>query len=493
MTPDDLALLSCTEQARLIKSREISPVDLIKVSLDRIDRYDSILNAWITVDASRALAKAREAEAQIAAGDYRGPLHGLPYGVKDQMHALGFPTTLGTRVLDEHEMVAPCDASVVRRLNDAGAILLGKQNMHEWGKGGTIDFPYGTPKNPWDPAYDASSSSTGSGIALAAGQCSFSIGEDTGGSVRGPASYNGVAGLRPTFGRVSRHGGVMAGYTSDTFGPLARSVEDIAMIMEVISGHDPNDLLSSPRPVPRYRELLNGDLRGLKLAIVREIAYGESVDPDVLRSFEAAVEVLRGQGATIEEISLPWAKWSVPLQMLSTDADVASWFLATYLRDRYDRFDAGTRTRLAAASLIPASVYNRAMRARSLVRAQVLEAMRHYDALITPTNVMPPKRLEDAREKVEDRADVVPRLIQRRIAHYPFSLANVPALSVPAGFSQAGLPLGLQIASRPFGEATVFQVAHGFQQATQWHKIHPDLDKTLGARPPNSCDSTQEK
>jgi aspartyl-tRNA(Asn)/glutamyl-tRNA(Gln) amidotransferase subunit A len=479
MASSDLSYMTCLQQARLIKARELSPVELMKISLERIDRYEPTLKAWITVNGDQALEKAREAEREISAGKYRGPLHGLPYGVKDQMHALGFPTTLGTRVLDEHEMVAPHDATVIKRLADAGAILVGKQNQHEWGKGGTIDFPYGQPRNPWNPAYDASSSSTGSGIAPAAGQCSFSIGEDTGGSVRGPASCNGIVGLRPTFGRVSRHGGVMAGYTSDTFGPLARSVEDVAVIMEVIGGHDPNDPLCSPRRVPRYTEQLDGDLRGMKLAVVREIAYGDGVDPEVVSAFDAAVEVLREQGATIEEISLPWAKWAVPLQMLSTDADVASWFLANYLRDRYHRFDVGTRTRLAASSLIPASVYNRAMRARTVVRAQVLDAMRRYDALLTPTNVTPPRRIEAAQEKIGERGDVIPKLIKRRIAHYPFSLANVPALSVPSGFSRDGLPLALQIASRPFGEGTVFQVGYAYQQATEWHQRHPDLQKTL--------------
>jgi aspartyl-tRNA(Asn)/glutamyl-tRNA(Gln) amidotransferase subunit A len=483
MASDDIVYLSAAEQARLIARRELSPVELMQASLARIDRHDGTLRAWITVDAERALAQARAAETEIAAGKYRGPLHGLPFGVKDQMHALGFPTTLGTRVLDEHETVPPFDATVIKRLAEAGAILVGKQNQHEWGKGGTITFPFGQPRNPWHPDYDASSSSTGSGIATAAGQCSFSIGEDTGGSVRGPASCNGVVGLRPTFGRVSRHGGVMEGYSSDTFGPLARTVEDVALIMEAISGHDPDDVLCSPRPVPRFAAQLAqegaADLRGLKLAVVREIAQADGVDPEVTAGFEASLDALRRLGATIEEVSLPFAKWAVPLQMLTTDADVASWFLANHLKTRYERFDEGTRTRLAASALIPASVYNRAMRARTIVRAQVLDAMRRYDALLTPTNVTPPRLIEAAQEKLGSGDDVVPRLIRRRIAHYPFSLSNVPAMSVPNGFSKAGLPMALQIASRPFGEATVFKVGHAYQQATDWHRRHPDLARTL--------------
>jgi aspartyl-tRNA(Asn)/glutamyl-tRNA(Gln) amidotransferase subunit A len=475
----DLVNMSAAQQSAAIKKREISPVDLVRASLDRIERYDGKLRAWISVDAERAMRLAKQAEDEIVHGHYRGPMHGLPYGVKDQMHALGFKTSLGTRVLDESEMGAPYDATLVKRLSDAGAILLGKQNLHEWGKGGTIDFPYGQPRNPWNPAHDASSSSTGSGIAPAAGMCSFSIGEDTGGSVRGPASCNGVVGLRPTFGRVSRHGGVMAGYTSDTFGPLARTVTDIALVMQAISGHDPADVLSSPRPVPDFTRDLSSDLKGMKLGIVREIAYSEWTHPEVLAAFEAALDVLRQRGAVIEEISLPLVKWAVPLQMLTTDADVASWFLANYLRDRYDRFDEGTRSRLVTSCLIPAATYSRAMRARTVVRAQVLEAMRKYDALLTPTNLTPPRLIEEAQENVSDSGDVLPKLIKRRIAHYPFSLSNVPALSVPCGFSKAGLPLALQIASRPFGEPTAFKVAHAYEQATEWHKRHPDLEKTL--------------
>lgn len=477
---NQLHYLSATEQARLIQSRDLSPVELLEACLERVERYDDTLRAWITVDREYAMRQARQAEQEIAKGHYRGPLHGLPYGVKDQMHTLGLPTTLGTKVLDPEEMQPPCDATIITRLRGAGAVLIGKQNLHEFGKGGTIEFPYGQPRNPWNPAHTASSSSTGSGSATAAGQCSFSIGEDTGGSVRGPASCNGVVGLRPTHGRVSRHGGVMAAYTSDTFGPLTRSVEDCATVLQAIAGHDPKDPLCVPREVPNFSAQLGNDLKGLKLAVVTEIAWGETTHPDVREAMVQAIQALRDQGAVVEEVSLPLVKWAVPLQLLSADADVGAYFLANYLRDRYHRFDAGTRTRLAAASLIPASVYNRAMRARVLVRRQVLDALHRYDALITPTNVTPPKRIEDSQERVDGgHQDVVARLIERRICHYPFSLSNVPALSVPAGFSREGLPLALQIAGRPFGEPTVFRIGHAYQQVTEWHRQHPDLDTTL--------------
>lgn len=475
----DLVTMSGAEQARLIRTRDLSPVDLVRASLDRIERHDGRLRAWITVDPDRAVAAAKRAEAEIGRGLYRGPLHGLPYGVKDQMHALGFPTTLGTRVLDAHETVAPHDAAVVERLEAAGAILIGKQNLHEFGKGGTLDFPFGQPRNPWHPDYSASSSSTGSGIAPAAGMCTFSIGEDTGGSIRGPASCNGVVGLRPTYGRVSRFGGVMHAYTSDTLGPLARTVEDAALVLQAIAGHDPRDALSSMRPVPDYAAGLDHGLRGRRLGIVREMAWGPGTSDEVKAAFSTALDVLRSQGAAIEEVSLPLARHAVVLQLLTANADVASWFLANYLCDRYDRFDAGTRTRLATAALIPASAYNRAMRARTLVRAQVLGALGQVDALVCPTNVTAPKLIEAMQERVSDEAEVMPRLIERRISLYPFSLSNVPAISVPCGLSGAGLPIGLQFAAKPFDEAGLFAIAHAYERAAGFHLRVPDLDRTL--------------
>lgn len=476
---DQLTALSGREQADLLWSGKISPVDLVKAYLDRIDKWDGILRAWITVDGEKAIAAAKVAERDIAAGQYRGPLHGIPYGVKDQMHALGFPTTLATKALDPHEMVAPCNAAVIERLEAAGAILLGKQNLHEFGKGGTIDFAYGQPRNPWNPAYSASSSSTGSGIAPSARMCTFSLGEDTGGSVRGPAALNGIVGLRPTYGRVSRYGAVMEAYTSDTIGPLARTVGDIAQVMEVISGQDARDPLSSRRAVDAYAAGLDRPIKGLRLAVVREIAWGPGTTDEVRTLFAAALDVLRGLGAQIEEVSLPLAAYAVPLQLLSTDADVAAYFVRNYLRDRYERFDVGTRTRLAASSLIPATVYNRAMRARVLVRRQVLEATKEFDALVCPTMVRATKPIEDEQEKVESSDEAVVRLMERRIGVYPFSLANVPAISLPMGFAPNGLPLAIQFAAKPFDEATLLNVAHAYERAAGWWQHLPVLEQTL--------------
>ena len=476
MSSEELAFLSVAEQGRLIRDRKVSPVELVQTCLDRIERYDGVLRAYITVCAEQALASARQVEREIAGGDYKGPLHGIPYGVKDQLCTRGIGTTVGSKIMADY--VPDFDAAVVTRMNAAGAILIGKENLHEFGKGGTNVFFHGQPRNPWNPARNAGSSSSGSGIAPAAGLCSGSLGEDTGGSVRGPASANGVVGLRPTFGRVSRYGGVMHGWTADTIGPITRTVEDNAVFLSAIAGHDARDHLTSKRAVPDYTGALSGDLKGVKLAVVHEMAWADGVHPEVRTAFERALLVLKELGAQISDLSLPWAKHAIPLNMLTSDADVASMFVPL-LRMRWQDFDVGTRTRMATAALVPAAVYSRAMRARAVVRAQILAAFERCDALISPTHLSPPALIEDAREKVESRVDVAQRLILRRITTHPYGTANVPALALPMGFTQNGLPLSLQIAARPFAEQTVYRVGHAYERATSWHRQHPDLERSL--------------
>ncbi|MGQ0522161.1 MAG: amidase, partial [Betaproteobacteria bacterium] len=478
MADTDLAFLSVARQAQLIRERAISPRELVALYLQRIERYDPVLRAYITVCAEQALADAAQAEREIAAGSSRGPLHGIPFGVKDQLCTRGIRTTVGSKIMADH--VPDYDATVVRRLKRAGAILIGKENLHEFGKGGTNFFPYGQPRNPWDLARNPGSSSSGSGIAPAAGLCSGSLGEDTGGSVRGPAAACGVVGLRPTFGRVSRHGGVMHGWTADTIGPVTRTVEDNALFLRVIAGHDDNDALSSPRPVPDYTAALDSGIRGLRLAVVTEMAYCEGVHPEVRAAFEAALAVLRELGAQVSEVSLPWAKHAIALNMMTSDADVASMFLPL-LRTRWSEFDVGTRTRMATAAMVPAAIYSRAMRARAVVRAQILEALIRHDALLCPTSLRPPALIDDAREQVESKADIAQRLILRRITTHPFGTANVPTLALPMGYTRDRRPLSLQIAARPFAEETVYRVGHAYEWATPWHTQIPDLDRTLKA------------
>jgi len=473
---DDFVFLSAARQGALIRQRKLSPVDLVRACIARIERYDPVLRAYITLCAESAMAEARRAEQDVMAGNYRGPLHGIPFGVKDQLCTRGIRTTLGSKIKADY--VPDTDATVITRLKTAGAILIGKENLHEFGKGGTNVFPFGQPRNPWNPDRTPSSSSSGSGIAPAAGFSSGSLGEDTGGSIRGPAAANGIVGLRPTFGRVSRCGGVMYAWTGDTIGPLTRTVEDNALFLKVIAGHDAEDPLSSKRPVPDYPAALGTDLKGLRLAVVKEMAWPQGVHPEVRQAFEQALDVLRNLGAELGEVSLPWAKHAIPLSMLTSDADVASMYLPL-LRTRWHDFDVGTRTRMAAAALVPAAVYSRAMRARAVVRRQILDALNRYDALLSPTNLKPPALIDDAREKVESKADIEQRLILRRISTHPFGVANTPTLALPMGFTGDDLPLSLQIAGRPFAEETIYRIGHAFEKATPWHARHPDLECTL--------------
>jgi aspartyl-tRNA(Asn)/glutamyl-tRNA(Gln) amidotransferase subunit A len=487
---DELAYSSLARQARLIETRELSPVDLVGLYLRRIERFDPHLNSYITVCADAALARARQAEAEIAAGKYLGPLHGIPYGVKDQFNTKGILTTLGSSILADN--VPDHDATVIERMDGAGAILLGKQNMHEFGKGSTNRFHFGQPRNPWNLAYHASASSSGSGSGPAAGLCSGALGEDTGGSVRGPAWANGIVGLRPTYGRVSRFGAVMYAYSQDTIGPLARTVEDCAILLQAIAGHDPKDPLSATREVPDYLSALTGGLRGLRIAVVSEMTWMDNTHEEVADAVKDAIEVLASLGAKVTEVSLPLVKYAVPLQMLTSDADGAGVFLHKWLRARWSDFDKGTRRRAAAAALVPAAVYSRAMRARALVRGQILDAFADFDALISPTNPAPLKRIEEAREVVETPADMVKNVLStERLCNVPYSIANVPAIAVPIGFSSSGLPLSLQIAARPFDEETVFRIAHAYERATGWHEMHPDLEQTV-ARAPISADLAGE-
>jgi Asp-tRNA(Asn)/Glu-tRNA(Gln) amidotransferase A subunit family amidase len=479
MSDNALAYMSIAEQAALVEKKEISPVDVVDEYIARIEKWDRALHSWITVCADRARRQAKQAEAEIMKGRYRGPLHGIPYGVKDQITTGDVPTTMASII--QPDFGEGMTATVVRKLEDAGAILIGKNNLHEFGKGSSVAFHFGEPRNPWNTDYEASHSSTGSGVSVAAGLASFSLGEDTGGSIRGPAWANGVVGIRPTFGRVSRYGGIMYAWAQDTIGPLTRTVADNALVLQAIAGHDPNDSLSTSRPVPDYAARFTPDLKGVRLGLVREMSIGQQLHPDVAAMLEKALAVLKSLGASIEEVSMPRAKYSVPLQFLTADVDVAAVFVRKWLRKHWNSFDVGTRTRVAAAALVPATVYARAMRARVLVRREVLAVAGKYDALVSLINFVPPLKREQSVEKIDTKEDVASRMFKsRRVCTYPFSLANVPALSVPSGFTAENVPMSIQIAARPFDEAMVYRVARAYEQATGWHRRHPDLERTVG-------------
>ena len=467
---DDILYMSAAGQATLIRDRKISPVEIVQAYLERIDRLDGRLHAYITVTRELALAAARMAEAAVMRGVPLGPMHGVTFAVKDQFNTRGVLTTAGSRLLADN--VPAEDATVVARLMGAGGILLGKLNLTEFALGGTIRYPFGQPRNPWNTDHDTGGSSAGSGAATAAALCAVSLGEDTGGSVRSPASWCGVAGHRPTWGLVSRAGCVPLAWSLDAPGPLGRTVEDCALVLEIIAGNDPNDPLTTRRPTPDYRAALTGDVRGLRVGVIRELTLGNETDPETRDGVLAATKVLAGLGAVVEEVSLPLVPRAGAAFMALCDSEGAARHLAT-LRSRGADYDEGTRRRLITAALLPAALVHKAQQARAKIRAQIHEALRRFDVLAAPCAPRPAPTIASYTAPITSKAQAITHFFTRRSFPTPASLAGTPALAVPCGFSKAGLPLSLQIIGRRFEDATVLRVGHAYEQATTWHTRRP--------------------
>jgi aspartyl-tRNA(Asn)/glutamyl-tRNA(Gln) amidotransferase subunit A len=469
---EDAVHLSAARQAALIRAKELSPVELVQAYLDRIDRLDGRLHAYITVTRETALAMARMAEAAVLRGLPLGPLHGVTFAVKDQFDTRGVRTTAGSRLLADN--VPDADATVVSRLSAAGGILLGKLNLTEFALGGTIRYPFGQPRNPWNTDHDTGGSSAGSGSATAAALCAVSLGEDTGGSVRSPASWCGVAGHRPTWGLVSRHGCIPLAWSLDAPGPLGRTVEDCALVLGIIAGHDPSDPLTTRRPTPDYRAVLTGDVRGLRVGVIRELTLGDDTDRETRDGVLAATKVLAGLGAVVEDVSLPLVPRAGAAFMAICDSEGAARHLQA-LRTRGADYDEGTRRRLLTAALLPAGLVHKAQQARAAIRAQILGALAGHDVLVAPTSPRPAPTIANYTAPITSKAQAITHFFTRRSFPTPASLAGVPAMAVPCGFSAAGLPLSLQIIGRRFEDATVLRVGHAYEQATEWHRRRPSL------------------
>lgn len=469
---DDLAFSSVVELAGLVRARRVSPVELAQAYLARVERLDAKLGAYITVLPEAALAAARQAEAAVMRGGPLGPLHGVPYAVKDQFDTAGVRTTVGSRLLEHH--VPTEDATVIARLRAAGGVLLGKLNLTEFALGGTRRFPFGQPRNPWNPDRDPGGSSSGSGIAVAAALCAASLGEDTGGSVRSPASWCGVVGLRPTWGRVSRHGSFPLSWSMDTAGPLARTVADTALMLRVIAGFDPRDPLTSRRPVPDYSAGLGNGARGLRIGIIRDLTFGAETDAEVREAVSAAARCLEGLGAAVEETSLPLVRLAGAIFMALADADGAG-VHHRWLRTRPMDYDEGTRRRLLTASLIPAAAGQQAARARALLRAQLHGALARHDLLLCPTAHQAAPPIAAGQALITSREEVAGRFFTRRSYVTPAALAGTPAIALPCGFTRAGLPISLQLIGRRFDEPTLLRAACAYEQANDWARRRPPL------------------
>ena len=465
----DPTTLPVTELSRLILSRELSPVELVNAYLARISRLNGQVNAYITVMEEEALEQARRAEEALSRGEPVGKLHGIPMAVKDQLHARGVVTTGGSTILKE---IAAEDSTVVARLREAGAILLGKLNLSEFALGGTLVHPFGTPRNPWNLDHQPGVSSSGSGIAVALSLCAAAIGEDTGGSVRIPAAWCGVTGLRPTWSRVSRYGMLGLSWSMDQAGPMTKTAEDCALVFQAIAGHDPKDPNTSREPVQEFRP--DGSLKGVRVGVIREAMQGEPLDPEVKDAVERSVTIMEAAGADVSEASMPLFPDCGVISAAITDAEGA-YVHRDLIREHADEYDVASRRRLQAASLVPAQLYQKAQRFRVLVRRQTMAALEHADVLIAPGSHGPAPKIETA-TGLDSKADVLRKFYGFRGPTGPFNLAAVPAVSVPCGFSSAGLPLAVQLAGRPFDEESLLRVAYAYQQRTDWHTRTPPLD-----------------
>ena len=466
MTDSELHRLTIAEAASLIESRGLSPVELTRAYLDRIERLNDRLGAYISVMADTALAQASRAESEIAGGNYRGKMHGIPVAIKDIIYTKGVLTSAGSRVLADH--IPDYDSTIVERLDAAGAILLGKLNLSEFAIGGTIDHPFGTPRNPWDTGRSAGGSSSGSAVAVAGKLCAGALGSDTGGSIRGPSAFCGIVGLRPTYGRVTRHGVIPMSWSLDTVGPMTHTVEDCAIMLQAIAGHDERDSSSAREPTPDYSESFGDWPSGARVALPREAMDFDGLNGEVRNSVASAADQLAEIGADVEHADLPMLAHSGAVFLATADVDAAT-FHMDWLKSRADLYDWNTRTRLESAAITPSPVYLRGLRARTLIREEMMSTLEDYDFIVMPAS--PTAAPPIARSTGSPGGYYQGRLdLARRRYTSPAALAGLPAISVPCGFTESGLPIGLQIIGRPFSEPDLFRIARAYEQAADWRE-----------------------
>ena len=475
----DPEVLTIAEAARHIEAGEVSPVELTRAYLERIDRLDPELNTFVTVTREHALVDAGRAEADIAAGRYRGALHGIPVSIKDSLATTGVRTTAGAKHLSD--WIPDEDATVVARLKEAGAVILGKTNMHEWAAGCTTINPYyGTTRNPWDRNRVSGGSSGGSAASVAACLALGSIGTDNAGSVRNPASLCGVVGLKASYGRVSRVGGVAGtgGYSTDHFGVLTRTVRDSAMMLQAIAGPDAKDPLSSDAPVPDFGALLGEGVSGLKVGIIRDYFDDLAVD-EVKEVVADAVKLLESLGMSVQELSVPYMEHVPMVQLVTARAENLS-PAEPFLRTRPRDYSPGLMNRQILALTLPAHAYVTAQRVRRLICEAFDRAFEQVDVIVSPAVSMPAETIEECEQGyVETAGGRIPlsdgRGTRGTLCTIPFNVTGAPAVSVPCGFSSQGLPIGLQIAAPHFQEPALLKVAHAYEQAAGWHGRRPPV------------------
>ena len=457
--------------AKAIRKKEISPLEVTRAFLERIENHDPKINAFITLLTREALRAAQQAEKDLVRGKYRGPLHGMPFAAKDLFFTKGIRTTCGSKILAD--FVPRYDAAVIEKLFSAGAILLGKLNMHEFAYGTTSVNPhYGAVRNPWNRERITGGSSGGSAAALACSFAPLTLGTDTGGSIRIPAALCGIAGLKPTYGRISRYGVYPLCWSLDHPGPMAKSVADLAMAMNTLAGHDPRDPATPQVPVPNYTQALVKDLEGVRLG-VPDRYYFDRLDGEVHAAVKKAIRDLKGLGAKVQPISLPHLHEASTAAFIALIAEGAAvlekWHLA-----RSEDLGEDVRSRLNLGAAIKATQYLKAQRVRRKVREIFMDAFQKVDALVTPQlPITAPKIGQSSVPLGKGKESVVGALTRfTRI----YNLIGIPSLCLPCGFSSSGMPIGLQIAAKPFAEETVLKVGHAYEINTPWKNRHPSLE-----------------
>lgn len=469
MSADELCWLEIAELAPRLRDRQISPVEVTDAYLARIERLNPQLNSYIRVLSDEARRAAAAAEREIAQGQYRGALHGVPIGIKDLFDLQGVPTTMGSKILADN--VATTDATVTRRLKEAGAVILGKHNLHEFAFGTTSENPhYGIARNPWNLDRVPGGSSGGTAAAVAAGLCAAGIGSDTGASIRLPASYCGVVGLKPTYGRVSRAGALPLAWSLDHVGPLARSVADCALVLQAIAGPDPRDPSTLALTPPAFSAGLARGVRGLRVGVPREHFF-DIVEPDVERLVRSAIDVLAGLGAEVQEVSLPHVMHSQIAGNAIMSSEAAAWH-APWLRERSADYGADVLLRIRGGQLIRAVEYLAAQQMRTLVQQDFAAAFEQVDVVVGPTVPLVAPLIGHTFDP-QPPLNLPPRAIATR-ATVPCNLTGMPAISVPCGFINAnGLPVGLQIMAPAQAEARALQTAAAYEAATNWRLERP--------------------
>jgi aspartyl-tRNA(Asn)/glutamyl-tRNA(Gln) amidotransferase subunit A len=461
----ELHFLTIAEASKLIQRRSLSPVELTQALLNQIEKIDPQLNAYLLITADLAMEQASAAEAEIMAGRWRGPMHGIPYALKDIYCTKGIRTTSHSRTRADY--VPDFDAMTVTKLQSSGAVLLGKLSTHEFAHGGpSFDLPWPPARNPWNRDYFTGGSSSGSGAAVAAGLAMAALGSDTGGSIRNPAALCGLIGLKPTYGLISRSGIFTNSFSYDTAGPMTWTVEDCAVLLGIIAGHDPNDPASAQPRLPDYRAALGASVKGLRIGVLRHLYETDVESPVVAKAaFEDALAVFRNLGAKVEDARIRPAMDYYDVKIIGAESELYA-VHEPVLRRRLSDFGEDFLGRSLGALLFSGADYVQASRERRAMIAEMKEIYAKYDVLLT-LGPGPAPRL-DAHQTIN--------FWRRASLTTPFNVLGGPAISQCIGFTPDGLPLAMQIVARPFDEVTVLRAAHAYETATSWRKLRPPLD-----------------